>query len=78
MKINKRIGKLILKCLLCASMSLITLTILAEEPSQVTATCSDGTTVQCDGYHCTAQNNVGCSCKNKKGIVTVREVCPNE
>jgi len=67
---------LILIGLMCISMSLFTLIASADEFSQVTATCANGSTVQCDGYNCSAQTNVGCTCRNKKGVITEQHKCP--
>lgn len=43
---------------------------------QVSADCSNGGSVQCDGYNCTATDNVGCSCKDSSGKVTEKQSCP--
>lgn len=64
---------LVLIGLMCISMTVFTLVVSA---SQVTASCADGSTVQCDGFNCSAQTNVGCTCRNERGVIVDRKKCP--
>ncbi len=63
-----------LTCILTSSFLLFTPAIEAE--GQVTARCAGGSEVICDGFQCTATDNVGCSCRDSSGAVVDKKNCP--
>lgn len=43
--------------------------------SQSTATCKGGDSVTCNGFKCSATDNVGCWCKDETGTIVDQKPC---
>ena len=76
MKNNILRNLFILMGLVCISISLFSLPSAANDFGEVTATCADGTQIQCDGYSCTVTQGVGCTCRDEHNVIVDQKKCP--
>jgi hypothetical protein len=74
-KINLKIVKSLLVVSGLASIFLSFFLVAVSAEVRIMAQCGSDSYVECQGYSCSATDDVGCTCHNQAGRVTSRHSC---